>query len=192
MPVEVRKYYSEEDFLILKRMSKIKNEYYRGEIFAMSGASFQHSQIAAFLAKDIGVHLTGKACNIFGSDLRVHTQLKYFYTYPDAVIICGEPVFVDNEFDTIINPAILFEILSPSAEEYDRTIKFEFYKNIPTLKQYVLIDSQKILIEVFTKQKDNSWLSVKYTNPEEKWVLASIDYKGSVKQVYEEVIFKKS
>ena len=69
--------------------------------------------------------------------------------------------------------------------------RFEFYKNIPTLKQYVLIDSQKILIEVFTKQKDNSWLSVKYTNPEEEWVLASIDYKGSVKQVYKEVIFKK-
>ncbi|MEO6732837.1 MAG: Uma2 family endonuclease [Ferruginibacter sp.] len=192
MPVAVRKYYSEEDFLILERMSKTKNEYYRGEIFAMSGASFQHNQIAAFLAKDIGTHLTGKECNIFGSDLRVHSWFQSFYTYPDAVVICGEPAFVDNEFDTIINPSILFEILSPATEEYDRTIKFEFYKNITTLQQYVLIDSQKILIEVFTKQQDNSWLSKKYEHPEDEWVLAPINYRGKVKQVYEGVVFKKA
>lgn len=190
MPVAVRKYYSEEDFLILERMSKIRNEYYRGEIFAMSGASYQHNQIASALIGDIVAHLKGKECNIFGSDLRVHTLLKSFYTYPDAVIICGEPVFVDNEFDTIINPSVLFEILSPSTEEYDRTVKFEFYKNLTTLQQYVLIDSQKILIEVFTKQQDNSWLSQKYENPEHEWVLASINYKSKIKQVYEGVVFK--
>lgn len=192
MPVAVRKYYSEEDFLVLERMSKTKNEYYRGEIFAMSGASYQHNQIATALIGDIVAHLKGKICNIFGSDLRVHTQLKSFYTYPDAVIICGEPSFVDNEFDTIINPTILFEILSPSTEEYDRTIKFEFYKNIPSLKQYVLIDSQKILIEVFTKQDDSSWRTEKYTGPEEMWALDTIDYQAKVKNIYEGVVFKKS
>ncbi len=190
MPVAVRKYYSEEDFLILERMSKTKNEYYRGEIFAMSGASYQHNQIASALLGDIVSHLKGKSCNIFGSDLRVHTQLKSFYTYPDAVVICGEPSFVDNEFDTIVNPTILFEILSPTTEEYDRTIKFEFYKNISTLKQYVLIDSQKMLIEVFTKQADNSWLAIKKTNPEDEWTLDSINYNSKVKQVYEGVVFK--
>ena len=192
MPVAVRKYYSEEDFLVLERMSKTKNEYYRGEIFAMSGASYQHNQIASALIGDIVRHLEGKKCNIFGSDLRVHAWLQSFYTYPDAVIICGEPSFVDKEFDTIINPTILFEILSPSTEEYDRTIKLEFYKNIPTLKQYVLIDSQKILIEVFTRQGDHSWLSEKYTNPEEEWTLASINYKSTVKRLYSGVSFKNS
>ncbi len=191
MPVAVRKYYSEEDFLILERMSKTKNEYYRGEIFSMSGASFQHNQIASALLGDIVPHLKGSACNIFGSDLRVYTQFKSFYTYPDAVIICGDPSFVDYEFDTIINPSVLFEILSLSTEEYDRTIKFEFYKNIPSLKQYVLIDSQKMLIEVFTKQADHSWLSVKKTNPEDEWALDSINYISKVKQVYEGVVFKK-
>jgi Uma2 family endonuclease len=192
MPVAVRKYYSEEDFLTIERLSKTKNEYYRGEIFAMSGASFQHNQISSTLITGVHSHLKGKSCNIFGSDLRVHTQLKSFYTYPDAVVICGEPVFVDNEFDTIINPAILFEILSRSTEEYDRTIKFDFYKNIPTLKQYVLIDSQKMLIEVFTKQADGFWLSQKFSNPEDEWILTTIDYKGSVKEVYEGVVFKKN
>src|SRR4051794_23804744 len=165
MPVAIKKYYTEEDFLTIERMSKTKNEYYRGEIFAMSGASYQHNQIASALIGDIVPHLKGKECNIFGSDLRVHTQLKSFYTYPDAVIICGEPSFVDREFDTIINPSVLFEILSPSTEEYDRTIKFDFYKNIHSLKQYVLIDSQKMLVEVFTKGKDNVWFSEKYTQP---------------------------
>ncbi|MEP7110353.1 MAG: Uma2 family endonuclease [Ferruginibacter sp.] len=192
MPVAVKKYYSEEDFLILERMSKTKNEYYRGEIFAMSGASFQHNQIASALIGDIVPHLKDSACNIFGSDLRVHAWLKSFYTYPDAVIICGEPIFVDKEFDTIINPAVLFEILSPSTEEYDRTIKFEFYKNIPTLKEYVLIDSQKMLIEIFTKQEDNEWLLKIYNSPEEEWTLSSIKYKRQVKLLYKSVVFKKS
>ena len=192
MPVALRKYYSEEDFLILERMSKTKNEYYRGEIFAMSGASYQHNQIASSLIGDIVAHLKGKTCKIFGSDLRVHTQLKSFYTYPDAVVICGEPSFVDNEFDTIINPTILFEILSPSTEEYDRTIKFEFYKNIPSLKQYVLIDSQKFLIEVFTKQEDKSWRSEKYNNPEDEWTLETINYKTKLRTIYEGVVFKNA
>ena len=192
MPVALRKYYSEEDFLILERMSKTKNEYYRGEIFAMPGASYQHNQIASSLIGDIVAHLKGKPCKIFGSDLRVHTQLKSFYTYPDAVVICGEPSFVDNEFDTIINPTILFEILSPSTEEYDRTIKFEFYKNIPSLKQYVLIDSQKFLIEVFTKQEDKSWRSEKYNNPEDEWTLETINYKTKLRTIYEGVVFKNS
>jgi Uma2 family endonuclease len=128
----------------------------------------------------------------FRSDLRVHTQLKSFYTYPDAVIICGAPSFVDNEFDTIINPTILFEILSPSTEEYDRTIKFDFYKNISSLKQYVLIDSQKVLVEVFTKQNDHSWVSQKHTNTEEEWELSSINYKNHVSQLYDGVVFKNS
>lgn len=179
--------------MTLERMSKTKNEYYRGEIFAMSGASFQHNQIASALIKDIGVHLENARCNIFGSDLRVHTQFQSFYTYPDAVVICGEPSFVDREFDTIVNPAILFEILSPSTEEYDRTIKFDFYKNIPSLQQYVLIDSQKMLIEIFTKQNDyKTWLSEKHTNPEEEWQLSSIHYKGFVKQLYNGVVFKNA
>ena len=190
MPVSVRKYYSEEDFLTLERMSKTKNEYYRGEIFAMSGASYQHNQIASALIGDIVQHLKGKDCNIFGSDLRVHTQLKSFYTYPDAVIICGPPSFVDNEFDTIINPSILFEILSASTEEYDRTIKFDFYKNISSLKQYVLIDSRKILVEVFTRHPDQSWVSEKFTNIEEEWELSAIHYIGYVKQLYNGVSFK--
>ena len=109
MPVAIRKFYSEEEFLALERISKVKNEYYRGEIFAMSGASYQHNQITSNLIRDIGQHLKDNKCKIFGSDLRVHIQLKSFYTYPDAVIICGEPSFLDNEFDTIMNPAVLFE-----------------------------------------------------------------------------------
>ena len=193
MPVAVRKYYSEEDFLTLERMSKTKNEYYRGEIFAMSGASFQHNQIASALIGEMVQHLKGGKCNIFGSDLRVHTQFKSFYTYPDAVIICGEPSFVDKAFDTIINPTILFEILSSSTEEYDRTIKFDFYKNIPSLQQYVLIDSQKILIEVFARQNDlHSWISQQFTIPEEEWQLKSINYKGFVNQLYNGVVFKRT
>ncbi len=189
MPVALRKYYSEEEFLALERMSKIKNEYYRGEIFAMSGASYQHNQIATNIVMDIGGFLKGKDCNIFGSDLRVFTQLPSFYTYPDAVIICGDPSFLDREFDTVLNPTILFEILSPSTQEYDRTIKFDFYKNIPTLKQYVLIDSQKIIVQIFTKQFDKSWSLDEYHSLEDEWTLSSIQYKSIIKTLYDGVKF---
>ena len=191
MPVAVRKFYSEEEFLALERMSKTKNEYYRGEIFAMSGASYQHNQIATTLVRDIGTHLKGKGCNIFGSDLRVYTQLKSFYTYPDAVIICGDPSFIDKEFDTILNPTILFEILSPSTEEYDKTTKFEFYDNIPTLKHYVLIDSRKTFVQVFTKQTDKSWSLKEHHLSEEEWELKAIQYKSTIKELYEGVSFSK-
>ena len=108
------------------------------------------------------------------------------------MVICGEPSFVDREFDTIINPTILFKILFSSTEVYDRTIKFDFYKNIPSLQQYVLIDSQKIMIEVFTIQNDHTWLSEKFTNPEEEWQLSSLNYKGFVSQLYAGVVFKRS
>jgi Uma2 family endonuclease len=191
MPVALRKFYSEEEFLALERMAKIKSEYYRGEIFAMSGASFQHNQIAAALARELGQFLDDKKYNIFGSDLRVYTQLNSFYTYPDAVIICDEPSFIDNEFDTLLNPTVLIEILSDSTEQYDRTIKFDFYKNIPTLKQYVLIDSRKILIEVYTKLADKSWQPALYNNLNEEWELTFIGYKGPVKNLYKNVQLKK-
>jgi len=173
-------------------MSKTKNEYYRGEIFAMSGASYQHNQIASTLVRDIGTHLKGKGCNIFGSDLRIYTQQKSFYTYPDAVIICGDPSFIDNEFDdTVLNPTIIFEILSPSTEDFDKTIKFDFYKNIPTLKQYVLLDSQKIMVQIFTKQADNTWLIQQHDLLEDQWELTAIQYKSTIKELYDGVQFKK-
>ena len=191
MPVALRKFYSEEEFLALERMAKIKNEYYRGEIFAMSGASFQHNQIAAALARELGQFLDDKKCNIFGSDLRIYAQLNSFYTYPDAVIICDEPSFIDNEFDTLLNPTVLIEILSDSTEQYDRTIKFDYYKNIPALKQYVLIDSRKVVIEVYTKQLDKSWQPAQYNNLNEEWELTSIQYKGFVKNLYKNVQLKK-
>ena len=189
MPIALRKFYTEEEFLTFERMAKVKNEYYRGEIFAMSGASFQHNQLSSKLIRDIGNHLKGKGCNIFGSDLRVYTQLNSFYTYPDAVIICGDPSFIDKQFDTILNPAILFEILSPSTEEYDRTTKFEFYKNIPTLKHYVLIDSRKFFVQIFTQEADKSWSLKEYNLPDEQWLLKSIQYKSTIKELYEGVKF---
>ena len=106
--------------------------------------------------------------------MRVYTQVNSFYTCPDAVIICGEPPFIDNEFDTILNPAVLIEILSDSTEQYDRTTKFDFYKKIPTLEEYVLIDSRKILIESYTKQADKSWQSTTYNKLNDVWELVSI------------------
>jgi Uma2 family endonuclease len=189
MPVALRKLYSEEDYLFLERAAKTKSEFYRGEIFAMSGASFQHNQIASNIGGEIRNLLKGKRYNIYGSDLRVHTQLNSFYTYPDATVICGDPTFIDREFDTVINPTVLFEILSPSTAEYDRTIKFDFYKKIPSLKEYVLIDSQSILVQLYTKQVDKNWLITELKEIDTKLHLTSIEISISLKEIYSDVKF---
>jgi len=190
MPVAIRKFYSEEEFLSLERVSKDKHEFYRGEIFAMSGATYEHNQISSNLISDIHSFLKGKKCNILGGDMRVYVQLQSLYTYPDAVVICEDAIFLDNQFDTLMNPSILFEILSKSTEDYDKTTKFDFYKNISSLKQYVLIDSRRMHIQIFTKLMNNDWRSEEYVRAEENINLVSIQYQFSLSEIYDGVVFK--
>src|SRR4051794_29577072 len=122
------KYLTEKEYLAFERNALDKHEYYRGKLFAMSGASFKHN------------HLIGKQCREFGSNLRIHIPSNTLYTYPDIIVLCNEPEFTDDEFDTITNPSVIIEILSPSTANYDRGAKFNLYREISTLKEYLLVD----------------------------------------------------
>jgi Uma2 family endonuclease len=148
---------SPDEYLAMERVAEIKHEYISGQIFAMSGASYEHNQITANLARALGNQLEGDDCDVLGSDMRVKVQGTTMFTYPDLVVVCGQPHFLDKEFDTLLNPYILVEVLSPSTEAYDRGEKFAHYRTIPTLRHYLLVSQTRQRIEHYARQPDESW-----------------------------------
>lgn len=179
------KYVSEKEYLSFERDALDKHEYYKGEIFLMPGASFKHNLIESNLRGVLHNFLKGKTCREFGSNLRVHIPENTLYTYPDILMLCDEPDFVDDEFDTITNPSILIEILSPSTANYDRGAKFELYRDIATLKEYMLIDSKTIHIVVYARNIDNTWTLSETKDLNDNVQLPSIDFTLKVADIYE-------
>jgi len=149
--------YSAEEYLELERAADYKSEYYRGEIFAMAGAGRNHNRIKENLSGELYIALKGKSCQSFSSDMRVHIPENTFYTYPDLLILCGKPEFLDGHTDTLLNPSVIIEVLSPGTESYDRGKKFRFYRGIESLVEYILVDSTDLSAEVHRKDSDNAW-----------------------------------
>ena len=145
------------EFLAWERKEERKHEYFEGEVIDFAGASLAHNHIVANLLKEVGNRLEDKPCQILPSDMRVTTPNETVYMYPDAVIVCGQPEMADSKFDTLKNPRVIFEVLSPSTSYHDRVRKFAFYKLIPSFREYVLIDSQQLYAEVGRRQEDGSW-----------------------------------
>ena len=154
------KMYTQEEYLELERAAEYKSEYYRGEIFAMSGASRYHNRITENLSGEIYIALKGKSCQSFSRDMRVHIPENTLYTYPDLLIVCGKPEFLDNQTDTLLNPSVIIEVLSPSTEGYDQGKKFHLYRSLRMLTEYVLIDSQEVRAEVYRKASNGIWALV--------------------------------
>lgn len=178
------KYYSEQEYLDAERLALDKHEYYKGEVFAMSGASIKHNIIAMNCSIDLGTKLKGKNCKPFGSDLRVHIPEKTLYTYPDISIICGEIETTDDKFDTITNPSVIIEILSESTKNYDKGNKFTLYREIASLKEYILIDSENIMVEKFIKNTDNSWQLTEYKSIKDSFKIETVALKMDLETIY--------
>ncbi|MBO9614051.1 MAG: Uma2 family endonuclease [Dyadobacter sp.] len=151
------KMYTQEEYLELERAAEYKSEYYRGEIFAMAGAGLNHTQIKENLSVEVGAFLKGKQCRGLSGDMRVHIPENTLYTYPDYLIVCGKPELLDGRKDTLLNPSVIVEILSPSTEGYDQGKKFHFYQGLKSLVEYVLIDSQEIGARVYRKGSEGIW-----------------------------------
>jgi Uma2 family endonuclease len=184
-------YYTAEAYLQQERNATHKSEYYKGEIFAMAGASLNHNRIVSniiFAIRD-GLRKKGKNCEVFPSDLRLHIPANTLYTYPDVSVICGEPQFTDDNFDVITNPIVLVEVLSESTKSYDRGEKFKLYRDIETLQNYVLVASDSHLVEVFTKKTDNLWELRIYENFDENVELGSLNISVSMQEIYLNVSF---
>lgn len=181
---------SPEEFLAFERASDERHEYRDGEIVAMSGAKLAHNTISTNCSGLLWQHLKGKDCENFSSDMRVWVPKTKLYAYPDIVVVCGEAEFVDDEFDTLINPILLIEILSDSTESYDRGQKFKNYRSIDSLREYVLISQKTPSIEKYVKHGDGFWMLSEASGLDSNITLESIDCPLSLSDVYDKVNFE--
>ncbi|HWK05210.1 MAG TPA: Uma2 family endonuclease [Puia sp.] len=175
-----------EEYLEMERASIEKHEYYQGEIFAMSGAGWNHNFIFKNLYGDLAYRSKGKPCQPFGSDTRVHIPENTLYTYPDISIFCGDIKFRDKDKDNFIGPTALIEILSPSTRNYDRGDKFKLYRDIPTLKEYILVDSEAVGIDVFRLNAHNYWELQVYKDLQSLLEIHTLGLSISLKEIYED------
>lgn len=147
-----------QDYLTLSESSTTKLEFFDGEIYAMSGGTPAHAQLAARLIARLDTQLRGKPCRVFTSDLRIRVQETGLTTYPDASVVCGELQYDPTDpHKTVVNPVVLVEVLSDSTEEYDRGTKFEHYQRIQSLREYVLVSQHEPLVEVFHRREGETW-----------------------------------
>ena len=183
-----RTYLSEADYLLQEETSLEKHEYYKGEVFALTGASFNHNIIIRNLLVEIGYFLKGKSCDIFPSDLRLSIPKTTLYTYPDLMILCDPPEFLEDRKDTVLNPSIIIEVLSPSTKNYDRGTKFTFYRNIGSLQEYILVDSSNYLIEQYVKL--DKWTLNEYKGLEETLKIEKIGFDLLISTIYEGIVME--
>ncbi len=150
--------YTYDEYLVRERVADTKSEYYGGQIFAMAGGSPRHNSIGVNLVASLRNRLRGSPCRPFNSDQRIRISTCGLATYPDVSIICGELQMDAQDVDAIVNPRVIFEVLSKSTEGYDRGKKFDFFRQIKSLTEYVLVAQEDLQVECFTRQSDENWL----------------------------------
>jgi Uma2 family endonuclease len=181
-----RTYLTPEEYLAFERKATTKHEYLNGQIVAMSGASFAHNFLTMNTANQLYNQLIGGECQVATSDMRVKVTQIDSYFYPDVVVVCGEPRAEDDTFDTLLNPTVVVEVLSPSTEVYDKGEKFEHYQQIASLKEYVLISQDKIRVEHYRRQ-ETEWLQTEFQGLEDVLYLLSIGCELRLQDIYRRV-----
>jgi len=182
--------FSPEEYLAMERETTGKHEYYQGEIFAMSGASINHSRITTKLTAELMSRLQGKPCQPYNNDLRIHIPKNTLYTYPDISIICGDPETTDSSFDTITNPSVIIEVLSKSTANYDLGQKFSLYREIISLKEYIVVDSESIFVQKNTRNPDNTWQLKDHHALNLNFTIDTVHLDISLKDIYDGITFK--
>ena len=180
------------EYLALERKAEIKSEYLDGEMFAMSGVTREHSSVVINITRELSTQFLDRPCEVHGPDIRVKVSPTGLYTYPDVVVICGEPEFEDDHLDTLINPQVLIEVLSEFTESYDRGKKFAHYRAIDTLREYFLVSQTECRVERFGRQDDGSWIYSESTDPNGSMELASVACRLSLSGVYHKVDFERA
>lgn len=180
---------TEAEYLAIEERAEYKSEFYNGEMFAMAGGSRSHYELETTLGRRVGNLLEGGRCREYGSNTRVKAGDSGLYTYPDLSIVCGEPRFLEGETATLLNPIVVFEVLSPTTEKYDRAGKFLLYRHIESLKQYVLIAQDAPLVEVRTRNADETWTSAWYESLDDICRIDSVEIALPLSAIYERVTF---
>lgn len=190
-PAPKYNYVSPEHYLEMERAAEMKHEYFKGEVFAMSGASCGHNDISFNINRLVASFLHGKGCKLYGSDFRIHIPENTLFTYPDFSIVCGKANTEEIYTDNLTNPNVIIEILSKSTKDYDRGTKFNLYRSIKTLNEYILIDSTSVSVEIFTRQPDNSWVLTEFKQLSDSFVIATIQLTLHLQDIYDDVSFEE-
>ncbi len=181
-----------EDYLAIERSAEFKSEYFDGEIFAMAGASRAHNSIVLNTGSEIRQHLKNRSCKAYVNDMRVKVNPTGLYAYPDVIVVCGKEQFEDTHLDTLLNPTLIIEVLSDSTEAYDRGRKFEHYRHLDSLVEYVLIAQQRPHIESYRRQPDQQWLLTECSGLDATLRLQSIDCDLALAEIYAKVELSES
>ncbi len=178
---------AEEEYLAFDRASEFRNELLDGEIVAMSGGSMDHARLGMSISNQLyNARLQGSDCETFASDFRVRVSSR-MYTYPDAIVVCGKPLLADGRKDTLLNPRVIVEVLSPTTEHYDRGLKFQYYRAMESLQDYILVSQDQIRIEQFTRGDARSWTLRDYQSVEETLRIESVGVSIPIARIYERV-----
>ncbi len=181
---------TEAEYLSFERASEQKHEFLNGHIYAMSGASRAHNLITNYTSATLINQLQGRPCEVYPGDMRIKVEATGLYTYPDISIVCGEVQLADNEFDTLLNPGLIIEVLSPSTESYDRGKKFHHYQQLESLQEYVLIAQDNPRIERFLRQNHGNWLLNNVVGLDASLQLESINTHLALANVYQKLTFE--
>jgi len=191
MSSQTKVYYTPEEYLTLERQAEDKSEYFNGEIFAMTGASRRHNLVAGNIFASLHNQLRKRPCEIYPSDMRVKVSPTGLYTYPDVIVVCGEPLFDDQQKDTLLNPTVLVEVLSKSTASYDRGEKFEHYRKLDSLAEYLVVAQNKYHAEHYIRQPDNRWLLSETDDRQQTIHLSSIECDLALADIYDKVEIDK-
>jgi Uma2 family endonuclease len=189
---KIRRLYTAEEYLELERAAEYRHEFLDGQIFAMAGESLSGNRICINLLGEAGTKLKGKPCEALSPNMKVRTSAASLFAYPDLTIVCGEPQFHDTKKDVLTNPQVIFEVLSPSTEIYDRTTRFQRYRmGNETLTDYVLVSQDKTFVEHFTKQADGNWLYRSFSETADVLRIETVDCELSLNEIYDRVEFQE-
>lgn len=182
-----RSIFSLAEYFAQEENAEQRSEFYQGEIFAMSGGSVNHNRIAGNVFAALRAAMRGKRCEAFVADMRLLVKRRQLYTYPDVMVVCGQVEFAPGRKDTVTNPVVIVEVLSPSTEAYDRGRKFEFYRTIDSLQEYVLVDQQRMYVERHRPLDLGRWEMTAFEAADDVLPLSSIGVDISLTSIYERV-----
>jgi Uma2 family endonuclease len=177
---------TEEQYLAIERAAEFKSEFLDGVMRERSGLSLRHADLTGNIASELHGMLRGSECQVFNSDLRVRASAR-MYTYPDVSVVCGKPLLADDQKDVLLNPIVIFEVLSPSTELYDRGLKSQLYRTIPSLREYILVDQNKVQVEQYIYQDASTWTLRDHVGLDAELKLDSIGASLPLRLIYDRV-----
>ena len=190
--LKTKKVLSVEEYLSFERDADVRHEYIDGEIFEMAGKSLSHSRICMNLGAGAQTKLKGSNCEALSPNMKVRTSTASLFSYPDMTVVCGEPVMHDDKKDVLTNPKVIFEVLSPSTENYDRTTKFQRYRmGNDTLTDYILVSQGAPYVEHYCKQDDGNWTYYCFSQMSDVLTIGSIGIGIDLREIYDRVLFLK-